>query len=286
MNILGRISAEIGLRPYVVVDELTPYAIGPLTDFESRFERASLREHVDRRGAGFVSCMTADREQVRELRATRAFHVIRDPRDIIVSAYFSHRHSHPTEGLPHLAAHREELLGLSLDQGLLSEMEFSKTELLQIGAWDYDDEAVLELKTEQLTVHPYSGFVKIFEHLGLLAESEPTLARAQARIWIERLVNRFSRRPGLERLRHPIPATGELVLGTVYGQRFDAQAGGRKRGTEDPSSHYRKGVAGDWRNYFKGQHIDAFVEQFGDLLVRLGYEEDLRWSARPALADA
>jgi hypothetical protein len=286
MNILGRVAVEIGLQPYVVVDELTPYALGPLTDFQSTFERASLRERVDLRGAELVSCMTADREQANALRASRAFHVIRDPRDIIVSAYFSHRNSHPTEGLSHLAAHREELLGLSLDEGLLSEMAFSRAELLQIGEWDYGDETVLELKTEELTAHPYSGFIEIFRHLGLLVESEPTLATAQARTWVERLVNRLSRRPGLQRLRHPMQATGEIVLGTVYAQRFDAQAGGRTRGTEDPSSHYRKGVAGDWRNYFKGEHIEAFSEQFGDLLVRLGYEADLGWSSRPMLADA
>lgn len=40
---------------------------------------------------------------------------------------------------------------------------------------------------------------------------------------------------------------------------------------------YRKGVTGDWRNHFSPEHIDAFKEVAGDLLIQLGYEQDLRW---------
>jgi restriction endonuclease Mrr len=74
-----------------------------------------------------------------------------------------------------------------------------------------------------------------------------------------------------------MPATGELVLGTVYAQRFETITKGRARGVENVMSHYRKGVAGDWINHFTRQHAEAFEASFGDLLTRLGYEEDSDW---------
>ena len=279
MNVLARISTEIGLRNYVVLDTLAPQAAGPLTDFRGTFDRAELRRRVDAVGAEFVTCCTADRRQVEVLRPVRAFHVIRDPRDIIVSAYFSNRNSLSTEPYPHIQRHRAELRNTSLEQGLLLEMEFSKAELVQIGDWDYTHDHILEVKAEDLLAHPYEGFISIFRHLGLLGEVEPQRAHEQLRVSIERLRNRLSRRTGLERLRRRIPATGEIVLGTVYAQRFDALTGGRQRGNEDVESHYRKGVAGDWANYFTAEHVDAFNEQFGDLLVKLGYEENRQWSS-------
>jgi hypothetical protein len=53
---------------------------------------------------------------------------------------------------------------------------------------------------------------------------------------------------------------------------FQRLAGGRRPGEEDPASHYRRGVAGDWRNHLTPRHLVAFRERFGDLPERLGYE--------------
>jgi hypothetical protein len=47
----------------------------------------------------------------------------------------------------------------------------------------------------------------------------------------------------------------------------------RKRGQEDSSSRYRKGVAGDWRNVFTEEDRRTFMEVAGTLLVNLGYEQ-------------
>jgi hypothetical protein len=281
-GVLWRITDEIGLRYFGVYDMLTPSAIGPLTEWgpTAPFDRSELRNRVDAIGAEFVSCHTADRAQAEILRAVRAFHVVRDPRDLIVSAYFSHRNSHTTEGWPHLQAHREALQAVSPEQGLLLELEFSKPELLQIGDWDFTNESVLELRMEDLILHPYDGFIRIFRHLGLLSEVEPARATEQMRIWMSRLRNRLSKRRLLGSLRRRIPATGEIVLGAVHAQRFEAQTMGRERGVEDMTSHYRKGVAGDWANHFTPQIAEAFDAQVGGLLVRLGYEESSDWVAR------
>ncbi len=43
----------------------------------------------------------------------KGFHVVRDPRDIVVSGYFSHYYSHPDEGWPKLTHYRRYLRTLS-----------------------------------------------------------------------------------------------------------------------------------------------------------------------------
>ena len=39
----------------------------------------------------------------------------------------------------------------------------------------------------------------------------------------------------------------------------------------------RKGVAGDWKNYFTPPVKEAFKRHYGSLLVDAGYESDLDW---------
>ena len=51
----------------------------------------------------------------------------------------------------------------------------------------------------------------------------------------------------------------------------------RAKGEEDAKSFYRKGVVGDWCNYFKERDISYFKENAGDLLIELGYESSLDW---------
>jgi hypothetical protein len=51
----------------------------------------------------------------------------------------------------------------------------------------------------------------------------------------------------------------------------------RKRGQEDSSSFFRKGVAGDWKNVFTERDKEIFKEVAGDLLIKLGYEKDGDW---------
>ncbi len=52
---------------------------------------------------------------------------------------------------------------------------------------------------------------------------------------------------------------------------------GRKRGQMNKRSFYRKGVAGDWKNYFSSQDREKFKRIASDILVRLGYEKDYSW---------
>lgn len=43
------------------------------------------------------------------------------------------------------------------------------------------------------------------------------------------------------------------------------------------SSTFRKGLIGDWKNYFTSEHKAVFKELAGQLLIDLGYEDNLDW---------
>ena len=283
-QILAGVCRETGLRHRLVVDPATPSAHGPLTDYTATFEREALGRYISQTDTDLVSCINADRTQAKALEAAKAVHVIRDPRDIIISAYFSHRNSHPVDGLPHLAEHRERLHAASKEEGILLEMDFSAKELEDIATWDYDQPDTLELTTEALTDRPYEGFLEIFSFFDLLEWDEPYRMKDRTRVFVRRALNRLGTRPGLGLLRQSTKATGDLLLGTVYQHRFEARARGRKVGEENPKSHYRKGVAGDWVNHFTPEHATAFKERYGNLLIKLGYEEDYDWDAQPEVS--
>jgi hypothetical protein len=72
-------------------------------------------------------------------------------------------------------------------------------------------------------------------------------------------------------------ADAEVVSECVEAASFENQSGGRKRGEEDPSSFFRKGVAGDWKSVFTVEDRRIFKEAAGELLVELGYEKDHDW---------
>lgn len=206
----------------------------------------NLKTFVEKEKIDFLSYTNANIKFVARLDNFTGFHVIRDPRDMIVSAYFSHLHSHPTDIWPELISHRQKLAKLSKEEGLFLEMEFSKNVMNHLYTWDYNRENVLEIKLEDLSVNPYEEFEKIFDFLNLLGES--TVFKRKRKISVKKL--------------HAI----------VYRNRFSAKAKGRKKGMEDAKHHYRKGVAGDWVNHFNKEHREYFEKEYGDLLIKLGYE--------------
>jgi hypothetical protein len=67
------------------------------------------------------------------------------------------------------------------------------------------------------------------------------------------------------------------VTRCVEAASFERLSKGRKRGEEDPSSFFRKGVAGDWKHVFTRKERETFDREAGELLARLGYCSGLPW---------
>jgi hypothetical protein len=176
---------------------------------------------------------------VRLPRHHRRFIVIRDPRDTLVSAYFSYKVSH-TLNSDWMSDCRIELNRMSKEDGLLLILD---NWLPTIASFQWSWVASGE---------------ELIKYEDLLADDEAIL---------ERILLRHCR----------LPVERDVFLEVVRANRFESWTGGRKRGQEDVASHERKGVAGDWQNHFSPRVAAAFRSRYGSLLVATGYEKDERW---------
>lgn len=172
----------------------------------------------------------------------RGFHIVRDPRDVVISGYFSHKYSHPIDGpwgQAFLVDHRKWLLSVSEEEGIMKEIDIAFA-LKTFQSWRFDDPNIMEIKFEELLKYPLEYFERIFDFLQL-------------------------------------PVKSRLLARVVRQEGFQRRTGGRKPGQEDVHSHLRKGVHGDWKNYFTEDHKIYFKKKWGNMVVDLGYESHNNW---------
>ena len=187
------------------------------------------------------------RFHVETLPPFRGSHLVRDPRDVVVSGYFYHR----TCNEPWCLRRREQFSGRSYQQVLhdLSKEEGLAFEMRRVGRstyngmlrWSRTDSRFLQVRYEDLIAHEASGFRRIFEHYGLDQEL------------VERCVGICSRFSFTKVTKRSV---GQAVEG----------------------SHLRSGKVGQWRQHFTPTLVDLSKELYGQGLVELGYESDLGWS--------
>lgn len=175
----------------------------------------------------------------------KTFMVIRDPRDVIISHYFSIKYSH--------ALITDELKNMRLRYNEMSEADGIKDQIESAGQWLYEvlEEWYNGEKNKK-------GRVRLFRY-------EDFFSSAMKKTFQELFV--FL----------DIPANEKQLERLLEKYRFQQFSGGRQRGDEDIKSHYRKGETGDWKNYFTKAHKELFKELTGDLLIRLGYEINSKW---------
>ncbi len=100
----------------------------------------------------------------------------------------------------------------------------------------------VRLRYEEMLESPHTPVRRLFEALGV-ASDEATVARC------------------------------------VEAASFESKSGGRKPGEQDAASFVRKGVAGDWKQYFGEREREIFNACAGRVLVEEGYEQSLEWTA-------
>lgn len=169
----------------------------------------------------------------------RAIVVLRDPRDLVVSLVFSLGFSHVPSSMTRLL---RSPISAASDQDRIRIGIYLLTQWAdRMRSWGTAPPGRREYVTNyrRLTGNPKEEFAAIFRFLGW--KIEPRL--------LNRVVDRhaFEKRTG----RHP--------------------------GDANPFSHLRKGIDGDWRNYFDRELGEDFEATFPQLLADLGCETDSDW---------
>jgi hypothetical protein len=177
-------------------------------------------------------------DRVQKPANSRHFVVLRDLRDTAVSAYFSLKISHPVVG--NISDVRKILSEQRLEEGMLWIFRNwlpSNAEIFS--SWINSDERWI--RYEDLLEHDQEILSAVLlESCGLRIDRQK-------------------------------------LSDIVASHRFDNFTGGRPRGTEDITSHGRKGIAGDWKNHFTPRLKEEFKNRFGELLIRAGYETSNDW---------
>lgn len=172
----------------------------------------------------------------------RGIHMIRDPRDRIVSGCFYHQKS--VESWLHEG--RDDFGGMtyqkkinsfdSIDDKLMFELEHSgRWGIDEMLAWNYENPRFKEVKYEDLIKDTdLELFGEIFSFLGVPDGAMPTALR--------------------------IAFNNSLFSGKIK-----------------KSVHVRSGTSSQWQKHFKPEHKQRFQEVFPGALIRLGYEENDDW---------
>lgn len=239
MNTLKAVSNHYGLR--LQVCKLFNDELQPLTDIY-------FQDHA------FVDVST--------LPPFKGTHLIRDPRDIIISGYFYYQwtkeewvHVPVKSFFPQVKEHWpyfsiEEFGNLSYQQYLksLDEEEGIHAEIRRAAGWtikhmvewDYSNPHFLEVKYEDLMTDWRSEFNNIFNHYEFSQEAI------------------------------------DISLKIADKLRFENIAK-RKIGEVKAKSHLRSGQPGQWKEYFTDLQKARFKDLLGDALIKLGYESNNDW---------
>jgi hypothetical protein len=175
----------------------------------------------------------------------RVFHLIRDPRDIVISGAHYHRVAkekwlHNPRAAFGGKTYQQQINSLPNNrQRYIFEMNNgTKNTINNIEMWDYERENSFECKYEKLIDDvDMSLFSQIVTHLGF---DDNELETCRACFW----------------------------KNSLFGDKQDGK---------NKTIHIRSGSAEQWREVFDRPLARTFTKQFGDVLIRLGYEPNDQW---------
>ncbi len=196
------------------------------------------------------------------LRNYRGAHIIRDPRDVVLSGYYYHlwtKEEWAITPIKDLRANMDErwpllpvkkikdmsyqqyLNSLSREEGIIAEMNRAhSTDLRDIVKWDYTNKDFFEFKYETIMENEEEIFRLLFLHYGF---NDDAIKKS-----VE-IATRFS---------------------------FNNRAG-RNIGEVNNKSHLRSGKLQQWKEEFSEDHKKYFKKLHGEDLIKLGYEQDQNW---------
>lgn len=202
---------------------------------------------------------------------TRAVYLVRDPRDVVVSAYFFFKRSFentPLDSGMQSSISRADFYLERKEAALAALIEDGYTSL---GGSGFLSHAAPREFLEQAL--PFLSHPRVFVLRYERQHSDPVAQYNELVGWLSAASDGAS-----------LPNADALIVEAVRRGTFDYQTGGAvKEGAHDeapaasPSGHVRKGVVGDWRNHFTPALRRLFHDRVGRLLIDAGFETDPAW---------
>jgi hypothetical protein len=212
-----------------------------------------------------ASLFLDDHSKIDLSRITQVYlgsHMIRDPRDVVISGYHYHLWTMerwantkigelgpgiadywpllPVKDILHLT-YKEYLNSIDKEAGLMAEIaRASSTDIRDMMRWDYGNTKILNFKYEDIMRDEESMFRCIFTHYGFNATA--------------------------------IARSTDIAMGFSFKHKARRDVGKTRE-----KSHLRSGKAGQWRQEFSEAHKAYFKQLHGEDLIRLGYETGLEW---------
>ncbi len=190
----------------------------------------------ERRIVPGLYCSYEQFERVRKTPRHTVFFVQRDPRDVLISWYFSNRYSH--RSMCNVDHERRMLTQMSEREGIIATV-------------DHFDEIARMLRS-------WAGAARSHEGIRLVRYEDIT-GPDNLSAWADLLAH------------CDITVPNDVLKRILDTYAFAKISGGRKPGEVDKTHKYRKGLPGDWKNHFDADISDRFGARHGDLLQLLGY---------------
>jgi hypothetical protein len=162
---------------------------------------------------------------------------VRDPKDVLVSQYWSWRNTH-ANNTPEMLHVRSILRDLGVAEGLAYLVETDRVVFCTaIRQW-YEDLS--------------ASFLHLVRYEDLLADFSAAMTAALRHLGLE--------------------GNEDALRDLEHRYSFKSLAEGRAPGEENRMSHFRKGISGDWHSYAEPDLARSFDAAYGDVCDRLGYE--------------
>lgn len=176
-------------------------------------------------------------------RRWKASHMIRDPRDLVVSGYFYHRWTNENwANLPRAEyrgmTYRQFLNSVPKQEGLLEEIRRNSFWIPHMAGWRFSGPDVFEIRYEDIVQDEEPVLRGMFRHFEF---NDRSTERAIA----------IGRRYNFETLK--------------------------SKGGAGSKSHLRSGRTSEWREHFGSVHVDLFKKLYPGVLPKLGYERSDDW---------